>query len=152
MMQNFQYFFLLLILLSLISCNRQHVVICNPDRIDQCITVQTRAFSDVRYVIDGKHKSIPNSNFVKVNLSQHYRPGDTINICWDSDDYEWIATIDKSVIVENNLDQKRFQFSTSLPKNSLGVPTEEMFRQPGCTSIGLHNGVDVFPEGSAIIH
>lgn len=136
--------------LLIISCNRQSVIICSPDE-SQCITVITRAFSDTRYVINGSHSTIPDSAFVKVRLSNHYRPGDTINICWKNDEYEWEAIINRSTIIENKLDSEKHLFSNKLDLNDIGVPTEKRFREPNCVSVSLYNDAEVYPKGHAIL-
>ncbi|MCH8569574.1 MAG: hypothetical protein LAT67_14975 [Balneolales bacterium] len=146
---EFQVLFVLL--LAQTGCNRQNVVICNPEFTDQCITVIDRAFSDIRYVIDGNHSKIPDSGYVKIRLSNHYRPGDTINICWEIDGYDWLATVNRSSLIESKLDEHRFKFTTMLDSDALGLPTEARFRQPGCTSVALYNIIHAYPEGTAVV-
>ena len=135
----------------MIGCNRQEVIICSPDDTN-CITVMTRAFSDIRYVIDGRHTNIPDTNYVKIKISDHYRPGDTIYVCWNNQDYEWEAIVDKSIIIDNKLNENRFLFSNTIDKDPNGVPTVQRYRKPGCASIGLYNEVNLYVEGTAIIY
>jgi hypothetical protein len=141
----------ILVNLLFMSCNRQEIYICSPDE-SQCITVLTRAFSDVRYVIDGKHISIPETNYVKLKLSNHYSPGDAINICWENDKYEWEAIIDKSTIVISKLDPDKFLFKNELDVDNRDVPTENRFRQDGCATVSLYSKINIVPEGNAIVY
>jgi len=150
-MNTYKYF-LILLLLFFIGCNRQHVYICSPDE-SNCITIITRAFSinEVRYLIDGKHTRIPDSNYVKMRISRHYPPGDALYVCWVNNQVEWEAVIRKATIVRNTLDSSRFIFKTELETDERGIPTDEKYKQKGCAIIGLYNDIRVAPDGDAII-
>jgi hypothetical protein len=147
-MKKYKYCLLLLLLIT--GCNRQHIYICSPDE-SQCITIIDRAFSDVRYVIDGRHTSIPDSNYVKTKISKHYPPSDGIYICWKNDAYEWEAIIERATVIENRLDQSRFIFRDNLDTDEYGIPTDKRFKQEGCVNVGLYDGLRIVPDGNAIV-
>ena len=149
-MNTYKYL-LILLLLFIIGCNRQHLYICSPDE-SQCITVITRAFSDVRYVIDGKHTSIPDSNYVKMRISRDYPPIDGLYVCWDDSQFEWEVVIRKATIIKNTLDSNRFIFKTELEKDDRGIPNAQRYKQDGCADIILYDeDVRVIKGGDAII-
>lgn len=131
------------------GCTRQHIYICTPDE-SQCITIIDRAFSNVRYIIDGKQTSVPDTNYVKIRISNEYPPGDAINICWKHNEYQWEAIVDKSTIIIDKLNPRFFLFGTELDTNSNGIPTESSFRKEGCATLSLYDEINVVPEGNVV--
>lgn len=122
--------------MMLFSCSdRERLFIYSPDK-SKCLTVIT--IGDIRYVIDGRHKSIPDSNFVKIDIRSVYREGDALNVCWNTEGYEWEVVINKSIIIDNKLNSTRFKFSVELDKDERGIPTEKRFREKGCATILLN--------------
>jgi len=146
------YFAILLLIVS--GCKRHHIHICDPDE-EHCITVIDPAYRDIRYVIDGKHLSIPDSNYIKLKISSGEYPLDGIYICWENESYEWDVVVVKTIdILENKLDQDRFLFRTELDRDERGIPTAERFLKVGCADIGLYryyDGYRIVPKGHAIV-
>ena len=133
------------------GCKRHHIYICDPDE-EQCITVIDPAYSDIRYVINGKHLSVPDTNFVKLKISTGEFPLDGIYICWKNETYRWevVVTITKKVL-ENKLDKDRYLFSSKLDEDERGIPTAEKFTQKGCANIGFEDGYRIVPKNHAIV-
>jgi hypothetical protein len=138
-----------ILFLFLTGCNRQHIFICSPDE-STCITVIDKAFSSTRFVIDGRHYSIPDTNYVKIKNNNEYIY-DSISICWDDTDFEWKAIVQFSEITHNKLNSDRFLFITQFETDDRGVPVFDRFRQEGCSDISLDHHHDIIPEGSAIV-
>lgn len=123
----------------LIGCTeKDKIFIFSPDR-SKCVTVIT--IGDIRYVINGRHNSIPDSNFVKLDIGSVYKEGDALNVCWFSEEYEWDIVINKAIVLMNKLDNSRFKFSVELEKDKRGVPNERRFREKGCATVLLNRKV-----------
>jgi len=147
--------FMLIGIVAITGCKRHHIHICDPDE-EQCITVIDPAYRDIRYVIDGKHLSVPDSNYIKLKISTGEYPLDGIYICWENESYEWEVIVVKTIeISENKLNQNRFLFYRELDRDERGVPTAERFMKPGCVTIGLYDryydGYRIVPKGHAIV-
>ena len=142
-------FILLTVILTMLSgCNRERIIhVYSPDKL-QCITI----ISDYnfRYVINGKHSSVPDTNYVKVDLSKMDRLGDGIAGCWRNENYEWLIRNDETIIVENKLDTTKYQFFTSYPVDEQGIPTLKDFVGNGCYNFDF--GIfSLVPKEGAII-
>ena len=125
-----KYIGILLLSVALISCNKKEVLHFYSLDETQCITVITE--DTVRYVIDGNYKTLPDTNFVKLDISKITELGDGVHMCWKNGQYEWDVVIDKSKIIENKLDTSRFNFNTKLPVDERNIPTEKKFRGEKC--------------------
>lgn len=107
-----------------------------PDR-SQCITVITENWTRLRdlidgrpnrsirarYIIAGKHHTVPENNFVKLDIDSGDRYRAAFYVCWKSEHYEWEAVVESGKVVESRLDTTRFNFSTALPRDDRGFPT-----------------------------
>ncbi len=116
-----------------------------PDR-SQCITVITENWTRLRdiidgkpnrsirarYIIAGKHHTVPEENFVKLDVQygDDYRA--EFDICWKSEQYEWEVVVYNAEVVESTLDTTRFNFSAALPADDTGFPTAMKFTEEGC--------------------
>jgi len=144
---------IVLVVLIIVGCKRyiHNIHICDPKE-EQCITVIDPAYTDIRYVIDGKHISVPDSNYIKVQIYTGEYPLDGIYICWENESYEWEVIVDKTKeILENKLDQDRFLFRTELDRDERGIPTAERFIQIGCVDVGFRERYRIVPKGHAIV-
>jgi len=119
---------------------------CNPLNINtdfriysadkkQCVTIFTKG--KTRYIINGKHSSIPKTNFVKIDISQIDSNKDEIGICWKNKNYEWEIVNHSSKIIENKLDTLKFKFNTNLENNKEGIPNSKKYHKPNCGAVGL---------------
>jgi len=96
----------------------------------QCITIITE--DTIRYVIDGDYRTLPDTNYIKLDISGITKLGDGVYMCWKNDLYEWEVVIDKSKIIESRLDTNNFSFKTQLPVDDRNIPTEKKFRGENC--------------------
>lgn len=130
------------------SCtNRNCIYVYSPNK-KQCITIIT--MSDCRYIINGKHSSVPDTNYVKVNLSKADKIGDGIAGCWENNQYKWLVINYQTTILENNLDTLKYKFKTNYPVDKKGVPGMEKFIDKGCYNFDFEV-FSVVPENGAII-
>lgn len=140
-----------LILALSLACSHKSweiVVITSPDK-SQSITVITQG--NIRYIIDGKHKKIPNEDYVKLDISKVSPIGDQIGICWNVDGYNWRFVNDESQLIENKLDRSLFDFKCELEKTKQGGPTFKEYLYENCVRISIReNRVD--PENGAILN
>lgn len=98
-----------------VSCNKNRNYVYSMDK-KQCITVITE--NNIRYIIEGKHTTIPKNNYVKYSLeSIDLECGDQLVGCWKNKDYDWNIINDNAVILENKLDTLRFKFSSKHSKD-----------------------------------
>lgn len=140
---------MLLGLLSLLAgCGRKEQIhIYTPDK-KQCITVFNR--DNIRYIVDGKHKKIPDTNYIKLDISKVPSLGDGIWICWENSKYKWDVVVDKSIILESKIDTSKYRFNTKLPVDERGIPTEIKFRADNCAIFDFYS-MNLSPNKGAII-
>lgn len=135
-----------------------------PDR-SQCITVITENWTRLRdiidgkpnrsirarYIIAGKHHTVPEENFVKLDVQygDDYRAD--LYICWKNGQHEWEVVVHNADVVESTLDTTRFSFSTALPKDDRGFSTVRKFRKKGCTVFSFYTKEFSPDEGEAIV-
>lgn len=121
-MKSLSWILLIIILAS--GFKRHHIYVCDPEE-SQCITVIDPAFQEIRYIIDGKHDSVPDSNYIKLKVFIGEIPSDVVYICWKNDSYEWEVLVRGAKVIENRLDQDRYLFRNVLEKDERGVPTAD---------------------------
>lgn len=114
----------------MLSCSKREILHFYPIDKTQCITIITEGSS--RFVIDGEYKVLPDTNYIKLDISEITELVDGVHMCWRKEQYEWEVVIDKSIIVQSRLDTNRFNFSTELPLNDRSIPTEKKFRGENC--------------------
>ena len=90
-----------------------------------------------RYIINGKHSSIPKTDFVKTDISQIDPLKDEIGVCWKNETYEWEIVNHSSKIIENKLDTLKFKFNTSWENDEKGIPNSKKYHKANCGTIGL---------------
>lgn len=111
---------ILMVITSFLGCTSSTYHIYSPNR-DQCITLITH--NDTRYIISGKYNSVPDSNFVKIDISKIDRSvGDQIIGCWKRNKFKWIVMMDGVTILENKLDTNKFLFQKNFPVDRDGIP------------------------------
>lgn len=133
--------------LSLSGCNTTKVLyIYSPDKT-QCITVFNN--DSLRYIVNGKHKKIPDSEYIKLDMQNIDQLGDQLYICW-KEKYLWDVTINKSEVLEQKLDTSKFHFNTRLPLDEHGIPTEKRFRGEHCAIFDFYS-MKLSPDKGAIV-
>ena len=121
---------IILFMITVIGCGEKRIIYLYPEDRSQCITVIDRG--GFRYVVDGKFNSIPESNYIKLDVQNIDPLRHSIHVCWKNDLYEWDVVVDQSKVIESKLDPTRFNFNRSLPEDDRGIPTEIKFRMPNC--------------------
>lgn len=142
---------IIIMLLGLLSfltgCGRKEkIYLYAPDK-KQCITVFNRG--NIRYIVDGEHKKIPNTNYIKLDISKVPSLGDGIWICWEHSEYKWDVVVDKSIILELKIDTSKYRFNTKLPVDERGIPTEIIFRADNCAIFDFYS-MSLSPDKGAI--
>ena len=146
-----------------VSCSNQKyerkVYIDSPDRTHS-ITVITS--DGTRYIITGRQETIPNSNYIKLNVGKSSSMDEDLLICWDTEGYSWKMVHQALNIVENKLDTLSYNYSIELEKDERGIHTARNYRNDNCTTItiyynlgvrfGFQKGYNIYPEGSAIVY
>ena len=103
----------------------------------QCISVITQG--KTRFIINGEHYSIPNTDYIKIDISGIDPIGDEIGICWKNEKYEWELVNHQSKILEAKLDTAKFKLHTSWEKDKYGIPNSKKYHKSNCGTIGLLN-------------
>lgn len=135
-------------LITLFGCSsKNRIYVYSPNK-KQCITIITE--NKIRYIIEGKHRKVPDTNYVKVDLSQVDKIADGIAGCWENNGYKWFVINDQTKILENKLDTTKYNFSTDFPKNEQGIPTLENFIGDGCYNFDFEV-LSIVPKNGAII-
>lgn len=148
LMRNIFFFGLFFVAIIFSSCSSTEILhLYSPNR-NQCITIITK--SDERYIIDGKHYAVPDSNFVKISLAEMDRIGDGIAGCWEDEHFKWIILNDKTRILENKLDTKRYRFFTNFSKDETGIPTFKDFISDSCYNFDFET-FSAIPKDGVII-
>ena len=111
--------------------NKSTIYFYSLDR-SQCITVISEY--DYRYVIDGKHDQLPDTNYIKLRVQYRNSMFDNLFMCWNNEKYEWDVVNQYSKILESKLDTFRFNFNTELPKDERGIPTTLKFSDKRCAN------------------
>ena len=137
----------LILIAALFSCSNDSTIKFYSLDKSICVTVITK--DTLRYVIAGDTKSIPDTNFVKLNISKISELGDGVWICW-LDNQGWDIVVDKSIILENKLDSSKYFFNSQLPVNNRGIPTEKKFRKQNCAVFGYYL-MSLSPDKGAIM-
>ena len=91
------------------SCEKNTFHVYSKDK-KQCITIINEDANN-RYVIDGYVNSVPETNYVKINLKNVDKFVNGIDGCWNVDNkYKWCLLLMKEEIVEiNKLDTLNFK-------------------------------------------
>lgn len=118
-----------LLIFAIISCSNKSIVKFYSLDKENCVTVITK--NDLRFVIAGNTTNLPDTNYVKLDISKITELGDGVWICWLANK-GWDIVVDKSIILENKLDSNKYFFDGKLPVDSVGIPTEIKFRQENC--------------------
>ncbi len=140
-------FFLLFSIFVFTACGKYTYHVYSPDK-NECITFIEEG--NFQYIFDGYATSIPEANYVKLDVREVPELGKEIACCWKNDLYEWSIIIDDAIIIENKLDSTRFKFGNRMPINKNSNPTYEGFAGNGCFHFDTYY-FSIIPEGAAII-
>ncbi len=127
---------IIFLLLFFSSCKEQgRFCFYSPDK-SQCISIITTG--NIRYIIDGYHAVIPDTNYVKISLEDIDRHvGDQLVGCWKKNGLQWEMMMDEVAILENKLDTTKFIFRDKFPVDSMQIPTLKGYSTnlPNCFSL-----------------
>lgn len=136
------------ILTLLRSCTDNTHYVYSPDR-KQCITIMD--INNERYIIIDKHYSIPDSNYVKLQIDPSVSMNDEFVGLWKTSRWDVQIVIDKSIILINKLDTSKYKFHNNLPIDRITkTPTLGYFHGKEYFHFGF-TSFSVQPIGSAII-
>lgn len=142
------WFYLMFFAVLLTGCGRKHhIYIYTPDK-NQCVTIFDN--DEIRYIIDGKHKTIPDTNYIKLDVTKVPTMGDGIWICWENQEYKWDIVVDKSIVLESKIDTSKYRFNTRLPVDERGIPTEIKFRAENCAIFDFYS-MGLSPKKGAVV-
>lgn len=108
----------------------RHIEISPLDE-SQVVTVITTG--EMRYIMNGKHKTIPEENYLLLDMSKVDRLGDGFSICWDENGYKWKIASAYARVVENKLDTTKYLYYQPLGED--GQPTSDGYTGKSCGGI-----------------
>ena len=110
------------------------IYVFSPNR-EHVITLLRRG--NIQYVIDGKHGQIPDTNYVKFDVSDRGL-ATGFYVCWNTKNYEWEAVNNNTNILDSTLDTSRFSLTTKLPNDSSDISgAEEFYKKGKCATVVL---------------
>lgn len=141
-------FFILYIIFLLNGCTKNEILHIYSIDKSQCITIINT--NNVRYIINGNYQTLPDYDYIKLDIQQVDSFGDALHICWKNEKYDWYIIVNESKVIETKLDTTRFQFSNELPKDDRGIPTELKFVNHGCAIFSFYF-MELTPDKGAIV-
>ena len=119
--------------------NRTNLRLYSMDKT-QCVSIIT--MGNTRYIINGKHSTVPKTDYIKLDVSRITSLGDEIAICWDNGKYNWEMVNDKAEIIEIKLDTLKYKFNTRWEKGKSGTPNSKKYHKPNCGTLGLETMIN----------
>ena len=140
-------YFLLLVLLPFGCKNksRNELIYIYPKNKTEVITILSNYNKNERIIAVGKHTSIPEDNFVKLDISKITDLEDEIGVCWQEEG-SWKLVNDKAKVLKNELNKKKYEFLDSWEENDDGIPNAKYYRKDGCFTFGTLNYGSLYPE------
>lgn len=130
-----------------ISCKEKVLYVSSSDNQER-LTIMTNG--EESFVIEGWVKKIPKEGFVKVDIRKVTEMSDAIYICWPTKNKVGEIVIPNAVVVDDNMDQTRYEFANELPKDEHGIPRPTKFSDRNCTSIDFLLKKP-YPKGSSTV-
>ena len=127
--------------LMLVGCAHKKKYHFYSPKNEQCVTIIND--ESYRYIIDGYHDEIPDTNYVKVDLGEiDQELGDEVAGCWNKNNLKWSMVMNGVTIVDDKLDKNHFQFEDNFPRDEGNIPTLIDFnrRKYGCFSVSFEYG------------
>lgn len=123
----------------------RHIEISPMDK-SQTITIITKG--DKRYFINGKHSTIPNDNYLLLDLSKVAPLGDGFSICWnDSNGYRWKIASTYAKIIENKLDTSKYHYYQPIRKDD--PPVSIGYKEKNCGNLLIRENRE--PWGDLVV-
>lgn len=140
-------FISIIVFFILIGCGKNEKIYIYTLDKKQCITVFN--IDSLRYIVVGKHLKVPNSNYIKLDVSKIPFVGDALFLCW-KDSLGWDMVVPKSKIIEVKVDTLKFHFNTALPKDRRGIPTQIKYSGDNC-AVFVFELMKLSPNKGAIV-
>ncbi|TKG90695.1 hypothetical protein EYV94_22785 [Puteibacter caeruleilacunae] len=125
----------------------ERIIIESPDKTNY-ITIITK--DSVRYIMNGKHRNVPESNYAKLDISNISPIGDEIDICWHINGYDWKLVNPYARFIESDLDSTLYYLQKKLDEDVNGIPTRKEYLYENCVNIDIREN-SVYPtEGASL--
>jgi hypothetical protein len=136
------------VVIILLGCTRKNTV--HFYSLDKSQSITIIDIGDFRYIIDGEHKEIPRSNYVKLDIQNIPPLGSEIVLCWQNERYKWRVVVPRANIVEVELDTLKYSVITEYPKNKDGHNTTLKFVNDGCSMFDYHRMELILDNGTIV--
>jgi len=121
-----------------------------PKDKSQVITIFSDYNNNLRYIANGKHKTIPKEDYIKLDISEITRLGDEVGVCW-KDKNSWEFVNHKARVIEVKLDTIKYSFKQRWYEDDKGIPNAKYFRKENCFTVGILNYSKHFPSENGIV-
>lgn len=116
-------------------------VIVRSTSSDDEISIVTKG--DIRYIYDGSSPKLPETNYIKLDISEIDKLGDAILICWKNKGDYWKVYNTYAKVIDNTLIGNKYIEVL----DEYGGPTSEGYEGPNCGSFLIREN-KVIPDGS----
>lgn len=122
------------------SCRTNDQVYIKSFDNKQAISIITK--DTVRYVINGKHILVPDTNYIsyKVPLRKF---ADEFGVCWDKDGYKWKMVNEGREIIDNKLDTGLYSMKIDLDVDESNIPTMINYMEYNCLRFTIEDNIGV---------
>lgn len=136
-----------LMILINVSCSLKSIVRLYSLDKSNCVSIITE--KKIRYVIAGKNETLPDTNYIKLDISDITELDNEVYICWLKNK-GWDMVVDKSKILENRLDTDKYKFNNQLPTDTTGIPTPIKYSKENCAVFDYYE-MKLIPNQGAIV-
>ncbi|MBO6524835.1 MAG: hypothetical protein JJ971_13470 [Balneolaceae bacterium] len=119
--------------------NRNNKVIIESPLGSGLITIIT--YNNLRYIIEGDKETIPDSNYVLLDISEIPELGDEIGICWEVENLKWRVVNYNAKVIENKLSVIDFEYQEDTDRTKIGVPTMINYMNDNCIRAELYDNI-----------
>jgi hypothetical protein len=147
------FFSVIIIFLVFQSCdlfNQKEIIFLGSKDKSQWVT--HISMNNVQYIIAGRTKKIPDTNYVYFDVSHKDLEVDNYAlICWTEScsNKQWEIVIDDARILENKLDSSQYIFQTKIPLFR-GIPSDKPYLDKGCHIFEFDEYFDVLDSNLII--
>jgi hypothetical protein len=135
-------FFLAFFLILFCSCGKEkksNFIYLYSKETKQVVTIISNYNNNERFICVGKHTSIPEVNYIKLDISKTTKFDDEFGICWNINGHIWEMVNDKSKIINSKLDTSKYVFRESWFKDKNGTSTPKYYRENNCFTVSAIN-------------
>lgn len=109
------------------------------------ITVISDYMNNTRFIINGKHKTVPKYGYYELDISKVSNIGDNIGICWQQNTIGWQLANNKAKVVQAKIDTTLYIFKEKWYTDDIGIPNTKYYHRDNCFTVDLLNYTNYYP-------